>query len=58
MRYKTKDKTETGNMKKSSPWLPDLGRAGLSLAYVVFVAAAVAGIASPLFLPSSYRPAW
>ena len=36
-------------MKKPSTWLPDLGRAGLSLAYVVFVAAAVAGIASPLF---------
>ena len=37
-------------MKKSSRWFPDLGRATLSLAFVSFVAAAVAGIASPLFL--------
>ena len=35
--------------KRSSPWLSDLGRAVLSLAFVSFVAAAVAGIASPLF---------
>jgi len=35
--------------KRSSPWLSDLGKAVLSLAFVSFVAAAVAGIASPLF---------
>jgi Ion channel. len=35
--------------KRSSPWLSDLGRAVLSLAFVSFVAAAVPGIASPLF---------
>src|SRR6188768_418495 len=57
MSYKTK-KTECGRgvpiaklaqKKRSSPWLSDLGRAVLSLAFVSFVAAAVAGIASPLF---------
>jgi voltage-gated potassium channel len=36
-------------MRKSSRSLPDLGRVGLSLVFVSFVAAAVAGIASPLF---------
>jgi voltage-gated potassium channel len=36
-------------MKKSSRWFPDLSRVLLSLAFVSFVAAAVAGIASPLF---------
>jgi voltage-gated potassium channel len=36
-------------MKKSSHWFPDLGRIILSLAFVSFVAAAVAGIASPFF---------
>jgi SpoIIAA-like len=35
--------------KRSSAWLHDLGRALLSLAFVSFVGAAVAGIASPLF---------
>jgi voltage-gated potassium channel len=36
-------------MKKSSHWFPDLGGVILSLAFVSFVAAAVAGIASPFF---------
>jgi len=36
-------------MRKSPRWFPDLGKALSALAFVSFVGAAVAGIASPLF---------
>jgi voltage-gated potassium channel len=46
MGWSTKDKTK---MTKPSHWVSELARVALPLAFVSLVAAAVAGIASPLF---------